>query len=297
MADDRRRRFSQIERPRGPGGDGTPTGPSAGTGARFGAVGEPAGPPPGPPASPPPAPPGGPGAGPAGSASGPDPFGPPTSPVAPGHVDRFRPAVAPALEVEERGAQSQPFVRCCRCETDASRFASRCSTCGADLDTDEQRAFNERLWAGRQADAAAEAEAHAARQVALDQDRAQQARAQRELHEAMAREVGERERWRYDTQVGGEPSFGPPSGGWGGATGWGQDGSSSPGGGLLTPGLPVGFRLLRLVPPGWRVAVGLAVVAVPALLFLAWPGAGLVLGALVLGLFTPRWRSWRRRGW
>lgn len=132
MADDRRRRFSQIERPRGPGGEGSTTDPSPGTGARFGAVGEPARPPPGSPpgspAAPLPAPPGPPMAEPTELAPGPDPFGPPTTPVAPGHVDRFRPAAAPALEVEERGAQSQPFVRCCRCETDASRFASRCST-------------------------------------------------------------------------------------------------------------------------------------------------------------------------
>ena len=300
MADDRRRRFSQIERPRRPGEpapDQTP-----GTSTRFGAVGEPArpedpaaAPEAAPPAAPTPA---------AGDGAAAEPFGvaepPGQAPVAPGHTDRFRPAAARPIEVEERGAETQPFVRCCRCETDASRFAARCTTCGAELDTDEQRAFNERLWSQRRTEAAQEAEAHAAREAGLAEERAREAVARRELHEAMAREVGERERWRYDREVSGEPSFGPPSGSWGGSAGgtWGQDDRSAPGGGLLTPGLPLGLRLLGLIPqPGLRVAAGVAAVAVPALLFLVYPGAGLLVGAVVLGLFTPGgfWR--RRRRW
>jgi hypothetical protein len=39
-----------------------------------------------------------------------------------------------------------------------------------------------------------------------------------------------------------------------------------------------------------------ALLAVPALLFVAWPPGGLVVGTLVLLAFTPaRWRS--RRDW
>src|SRR5512138_2308384 len=74
-----------------------------------------------------------------------------------GHLDRFRPAPERPLELDARSDEAQPFVRCMRCETDHGRGAATCTTCGADLDGAEQRAFNERLWALRQAERRAEA--------------------------------------------------------------------------------------------------------------------------------------------
>jgi hypothetical protein len=282
MADDRRRRFSQIERPRGAGGEAPDASP--GTDARFGALEEP--PPPPAPAGPPPA------------ATPADPLGGPAgAPVARGHTDRFRPAAERPLEVEDRAAASQPFVRCARCETDSSRFAARCSTCGEPLDTDEQRAFNERLWAERRSIAAAEAGEAAAREAALERSRQEEAAARRALAEDMAREVGERERRRIDGEVYGEPTFGPPSGGWGGGERWGEGRWGGGSGGVLGPGVPIGFRLLAALPPGWGVAVGVGAVALAAGLFLVHTTAGLVAALALASLFTPGYSRWRRRRW
>lgn len=266
MADDRRRRFSQIERPRGAG---EPPDPSPGTGTRFGALEEP-GTPPGRGAPPP----GAPLATPAGA------------PVASGHTDRFRPAAERPLEVEDRHGEAQPFVRCARCETDSSRFAARCSTCGEPLDTDAQRAFNERLWAERRAVAEAEVEARAAREAALEQARVEAAQARQAMGEALAREVGARERRRLEGGGFGEPDFGPGAGG-GERWGEGRWGGGAPG------GLPFGLRLLATLPPPWGVVTGVGAVALAAGLFLVRPAAGLVVGALLLSLVTPG--GWRRR--
>lgn len=68
------------------------------------------------------------------------------------HQERFEPPPTTGVELaapEPEGAQ--PFVRCVFCEHDNSRFDARCRSCGQALDGDEQRAFNERLWTGRQA--------------------------------------------------------------------------------------------------------------------------------------------------
>jgi len=271
MADDRRRRFSQIERPRGAGGE--PIDASPGTGTRFGALEEPA---------PPPAAGAGPGEG--------DPLADPAGAAAArGHTDRFRPAAERPLEVEDRAAAVQPFVRCARCETDSSRFAARCTTCGEPLDTDEQRAFNERLWAERRAVADAEAGASAAREAALARAREEEAAARRALAEDLAREVGERERRRLD----GEPTFGPPSGGWGDGERWGGGGW----GGALGGGTPIGLRLLGALPSPWGVVAGLGAVALAAGLYLVRPVAGLVAGVVLVSLFTPPGWRWRRRRW
>jgi hypothetical protein len=280
MADDRRRRFSQIERPRGAGAE--PPDASPGTDARFGALEQPAAPA----AAPlPAAAPEDPGA--------PDPLGGPAgAPVARGHTDRFRPAAEQPLEVDERGQASQPFVRCARCETDSSRYAARCTTCGEPLDTDQQRAFNERLWAGRRALEEAEAGARAAREAALEQARLEASAARRTLAEGLAREVGERERRRLEGEGFGEPIFGPPDGG----ERWGEGRWGSPSGDPLGPRVPLGFRLLAALPPAWRVPAGVAAVALAAALFLVHATAGLVAGLALLSLFTPgRWRRRLRR--
>jgi hypothetical protein len=276
MADDRRRRFSQIERPRAPGGDAPDLTP--GTDVRFGAVEERTAPPP---AEERPAP-----------APGDPLAGPPAPPVARGHTDRFRAAAEAPLEVDDHAESSQPFTRCCRCETDHSRYAVRCTVCGEPLDGDEQRRFNERLWAERRAQAGEEARAAAAHEEALSQARLEEGAARRALAEEMAREVGQQERRRLSRDGFGEPTFGPPSG-WGDGTTWGEAG---PGVGGLPGGRPIGFRLLALLPPGLRVAAGLGAVALAAGLFLFKPGVGLAAGVLLVSLFTPGgWR--RRRSW
>jgi hypothetical protein len=273
MADDRRRRFAQIERPRAPGAG--PPDASPGTDGRFGALEEPA-------ATPAPR------AAPATPAAGPL-DGPAAGSVARGHTDRFRPAAERPLEVDDRAPASQPFVRCARCETDSSRYAARCSTCGEPLDTDEQRAFNERLWAGRRAQAEAEAVDQAAREAALEQARRDEAAARRALAEGMAREVGDRERRRLEGEVYGEPTFGPTGSG----ERWGEGRWGGPSGDPYGPRLPVGFRLLAALPKGWGVAAGVGALALIALLFLVHTTAGLLAALALASLFTPG--HWRRR--
>ncbi len=270
MADDRRRRFLQIERPRGPG-PAEPPGPAAPEGAvggRFGAV----------------------------EGGAPDlPAGAAPAPVAPGHVDRFRPPPDRPLEVADRAEGQQPFVRCERCETDNALFAVRCSTCGAELHTDAQRAFNERLWAGRRADAAAEAAQAAERRLQQEAAAVEAAQARRAAAEALAWEVGQRERQRLSGEGFGGPAWGPGTGdpAAGGGTGWSRTG---PGPDAGTP--PLALRLLLGIPdPRWRVAAGVAAVAVPALLFVAAPRLGLVAGILLISAFLPGGWTRRRRRW
>ena len=278
MSDDRRRRFEQIERPRAPG-ERAPD-PSPGTDARFGAVVRP-GEPPGGPVEPPPPPPG-----------------------ASGHVDRFRPATERPLQVDDLGDTSQPFIRCCRCETDCSRYVAVCSTCGASLDSDEQRAFNQRLWSERRTIAAAEEEAATTRRAAQEEASAEVARARRAMGEAMAREVGDRERARLDAEEGRETGWtSGGSGGWasgGSGGGYGSGGYGGPaGGGWGGTGdgwTPAGLRLLRLIPdPRWRVATGVGAVALAALLFVVKPAAGVAAAVVLASLFLPpgRWRRFR----
>jgi len=196
-----------------------------------------------------------------------------------GHLDRFRPAPERGLELDLPGQDAQPFLRCSGCETDNFRAAARCTTCGADLDTEPQRDFNRRLWAARQAEAAAEAAASAARRATLDEELARDAALRREAAELMARQVGDAERRRLERE-----GFSP---------GWG--GGSSPldwSGEARPAALPLGVRWLRLLPPGWPVPAGVALLLLPVLLSLVWMPAALLVGAALLALFSPPgWRS------
>ncbi len=63
------------------------------------------------------------------------------------------------LTTDEEPADAQPFLRCAQCEMDNTRFAQRCSNCGAALLTPEQELYNRQLWQKRRAEAAAEEEA------------------------------------------------------------------------------------------------------------------------------------------
>ena len=50
-----------------------------------------------------------------------------------------------SIRVLETG-EGQPFVRCAHCRSDSYLNATRCGQCDADLETPEQRSFNEALW-------------------------------------------------------------------------------------------------------------------------------------------------------
>ena len=92
-----------------------------------------------------------------------------------GHLVRFQQHTADELVLDRRSGADPPFVHCARCETENGRFAVTCGVCGADFDTPEQRAFNERLWATR---------------------RAEEAKQTREYYEELARQVGRETRER-----------------------------------------------------------------------------------------------------
>lgn len=263
---DRERRFQRLERarPERPDGDEHP-----GAAGRFEGVE----------AEPPPAP-----------------AGPPASRPGPAG-NRFREPAPRPLEVAEEDPGEQPFLRCMRCEADNSRYARACATCGEDLGTPEQRAFNQGLWDRRRQERAEEDRQAAERRVAAERDAAETARARRQAAEELAREVGERERRRLDAAEraegpGGEPWGGRDgSGGWGGRGGWGGE-TGDP--------TPLGVRWLRLVrDPRWRVAViGLLLLVVVgglALFGLRSPFF-LVAALTLLTLFSPRrtgrWRRW-----
>jgi hypothetical protein len=169
----------------------------------------------------------------------------------------------------------QPFVRCPRCEADNSRYAERCSNCQAPLDGDDVRAWNEKLWADRQAQLAQEGAAVA--QARTEGDVLAQ---NRMLGEALAREVGERERarlswWRWS-------------------------------GGLQDP-TPIGVRLLAMLPTMRARIIGGAVAAAAFVgaLVLAFEsrghprlqGTGFAVAVLLLLLFAPNVPRSRRWWW
>jgi hypothetical protein len=190
---------------------------------------------------------------------------------------RERQASGLELDVDD-GAQ--PFRRCCRCEVESGRFAATCPGCGADLHTDEQRIYNERLWAERQRETAAEERENAERHEAARRADAEGAVARRAAAEALAREVGDRERRRLE------------------AEGWerGEDGDGG--------GRPWGIQLLGLIrDPRWRIGViAAALVAIAAAVVWALsrrdPRALVVLAVVVSILFSPpRRRRWRSRWW
>jgi len=200
----------------------------------------------------------------------------------PAAQDRFRAPPERPLELAQAPAGSQPFVRCARCETDNSLYASICASCQADLGTEEQRVFNERLWAARREEATRQEAALAERERERGRIAAEELEARRQLAAAMARQEAERVRERL-----GEAT-------WGGmGRGWGRDGSGW---------TPLGIRLLRLIPdPRVRLAVGGTALALPVLLLVASPsgswlrlaGALLLLLDLVLlapgGVFREPW--------
>src|SRR5512136_2491039 len=110
-------------------------------------------------------------------------------------TDRFREPPERPPEPVRTGGVAQPYVRCAACEMDNTVYAQACQNCGAALDTPEQRSFNERHWAERQAAEAARKERNA-REEAQQREAAELARQRREIAEQMAR----REKERVDAQ-------------------------------------------------------------------------------------------------
>jgi hypothetical protein len=171
----------------------------------------------------------------------------------------------------------QPFLRCPRCEADNSRFERRCMNCQAPLDTADVRAWNEQLWAQRRAQAEQEQAAVAAQKAgsATPQQLLEQ---NRMLGEALAREIGERERARLS---------------W-----WSTE---------YDPSTPIGVRLMSLLPSTRaRVIAGLIVAGLfigGAALAYAGPRqsplriAGFVLDVVLVILFSPNVPRYRRWWW
>jgi hypothetical protein len=125
-------------------------------------------------------------------------------------LERFGPEPPPRLELLETTAGERPFTRCMRCGMDHGVFATACTGCGASLDTAAQREFNERLWTRRQDEARREAAAAEELRALRARADAEAAQARRAMGEAIAREVGERERRRLDAEWGAGRRTGAP---------------------------------------------------------------------------------------
>ena len=85
-------------------------------------------------------------------------------------------------------SEGQPFVRCARCRADHHVTAVLCSSCGADLCTAEQRAFNEALW-NRRLEEKAEEERE------LERLREAREQADRELRDALRQRREFEQQW------------------------------------------------------------------------------------------------------
>jgi hypothetical protein len=119
-------------------------------------------------------------------------------------LERFGPEPPPRIELVDADGSERPFTRCMRCGMDHGVFATECTGCGASLDTEPQREFNERLWARRQEEAAREERAVAERAAAREGDGETLASSRRAMGEALAREVGEQERRRRQMEAWGD---------------------------------------------------------------------------------------------
>jgi hypothetical protein len=117
-------------------------------------------------------------------------------------LDRFAPPPPAPVELDRPVADERPFTRCLSCGMDHHVSVVECSGCGARLDGEACRAFNESLWQERLVQAAREAEADAERRVARAEAEEEAAQGQRAAAEALAREVGESERRRLDRELG-----------------------------------------------------------------------------------------------
>jgi hypothetical protein len=101
---------------------------------------------------------------------------------------RFAPPVE-VLELDRHQAGEQPFLRCIRCRVDSGRVATRCTACGASLETEEQRAFNATRWAEVQTASVHEHELQAAQQQVRNELADEEALVRRRYAEGLARDA------------------------------------------------------------------------------------------------------------
>ena len=223
------RRFLNLERPRRDGPDGDDALSRAERGARFGAL----------------------------ERAHDRQAGPATGAAA----GRFGPDRERGLELAESADGARPFQRCMRCGRDHGLWEIACTGCGASLDTPEQRAFDDALWAERQAEEARAASERSAEAERAAREDAELQRMRREMGIELARQVGQRERAR-----------------WGGAWGDGR-----PLAAVLLSRVPEEWRLRAAVGAGaaWLVALGVAAARGSA-------GAIVVVVGLGIALIVPR---------
>ncbi|WP_224248459.1 hypothetical protein [Hyalangium gracile] len=181
------------------------------------------------------------------------------------HLERFR-GEAP-LALSEPQAEKERFPRCARCESDNGRFARECTVCGADLNTPQQRAYNEQLWETRKQDLAREREAtEALGQQRLAEEKQKDDARYRQMLEKL-REEEQRSSFNWDFFLG---------------------------------DTPIGWRLLSLISnPVTRTGVLILSILVPVGLWRYGTGqvraAGIIIGLIVLMLLLPTHR--RSRWW
>ncbi|QRK11637.1 hypothetical protein JQX13_17120 [Archangium violaceum] len=189
------------------------------------------------------------------------------------HVERFKLHGQTPLALDDTQAQGQHFPRCMRCQTENGRFTRECTTCGADLQTPEQLAYDQERWRARE-----QAEAETREQVKV---------LQKAHQEENAEQLAERQRYMEQLHRALEKDRSFAS-------------RLQP---LFTPCLGVG--LLRLIPHplarwmtlAWSIALPLLLVRFGNPSFQA---LGLYLGMLVIVSFVPTglWTAGRPgRGW
>ncbi|MFL5358090.1 hypothetical protein [Archangium sp.] len=176
------------------------------------------------------------------------------------HVERFKLHGQTPLALDDTSAPGQHFPRCVRCQTENGRFAQACTTCGADLQSPEQLAYDAELARTRQ-----QAEAQMREQMQVVQHARQEATAgpfaEKQRYQEQLREALEEER-SFVSRVG-------P---------------------LFTPSLGAG--LLRLLPhplARWTTLAGSIALSVLLVRFGNAPlqTLGLYLGAFLCVCFVP----------
>ena len=183
------------------------------------------------------------------------------TPVA--NAERFAPeeprTPGSGIEIDEAPADEQPFMRCAQCEIDNTRYAQRCSKCGAALHTPEQDLYNRQLWQKRRAEAQAEHEAlQRMRQppVTPDPGLARQDLRKNDPRYALGEVLAEQMRQREEDKL------------------FWMTGTTG------VSGVPLGVRIATAMPSRWRWRVGAAL--------LCWLG-GTGAVALLTHHPTPTW--------
>lgn len=126
------------------------------------------------------------------SVAGPREDAPASVAVPEAHVERFKLHGQTPLALDDTSAPGQHFPRCVRCQAENGRFAQACTTCGADLQSPEQLAYDaERASAHQQAEAQTREQMQVlqhTRQEALAGDFAEKQRYQEQLRRALEEE-------------------------------------------------------------------------------------------------------------